>query len=194
MNKVLCVGMFKTGTTTMNKVFRILGYKTSPGNWGSILKGETDDFGYYNNWESKTDCWGHVLEEIKDESKKYEAYEDSPWLFMYPHIDKWYKGTKFILTVRKDNNTLVRSQMKDYISYCKSTGANPKTNIPPVDKIVRRYEIHNKNVIDYFKNRPKDLLIVCFDYKDGWNKICDFLNKPVPNVPFPHLNIGTNKG
>ncbi len=27
-----------------------------------------------------------------------------------------------------------------------------------------------------------------FEAGDGWIKLCDFLEHPVPNDPFPHLN------
>lgn len=34
---------------------------------------------------------------------------------------------------------------------------------------------------------PKEKLLV-LDLKDGWEPLCKFLDKEVPNVPFPHLN------
>merc|ERR1711862_757757 len=27
-----------------------------------------------------------------------------------------------------------------------------------------------------------------FDVRDGWGPLCDFLGKPIPNEPFPHIN------
>ena len=40
---------------------------------------------------------------------------------------------------------------------------------------------------------PKDRLL---EYKlgDGWEPLCDFLGKPVPNVPFPHVNDSKSNG
>ena len=34
---------------------------------------------------------------------------------------------------------------------------------------------------------PKDKLLV-FDVKEGWEPLCKFLNKPIPDVPFPNTN------
>ena len=34
---------------------------------------------------------------------------------------------------------------------------------------------------------PKDRLLV-FDVKEGWNPLCKFLDVPVPDTPFPHVN------
>ena len=33
----------------------------------------------------------------------------------------------------------------------------------------------------------KDNLLI-LDLSKGWEPLCEFLNKPVPDVPFPHLN------
>lgn len=33
---------------------------------------------------------------------------------------------------------------------------------------------------------PERLLI--FDPKDGWEPLCKHLGKPIPDVPFPHVN------
>jgi hypothetical protein len=34
---------------------------------------------------------------------------------------------------------------------------------------------------------PKEKLLV-FDVKEGWEPLCKFLGKPIPNVPFPNTN------
>ena len=34
---------------------------------------------------------------------------------------------------------------------------------------------------------PKDNLLI-FDVKEGWEPLCKFLGKPIPDVPFPNLN------
>lgn len=38
----------------------------------------------------------------------------------------------------------------------------------------------------------KALKILVFDVfsGDGWEKLCNFLDRPIPNRPFPHKNIG----
>jgi hypothetical protein len=44
-------------------------------------------------------------------------------------------------------------------------------------------------VIDYFSNRD-NFLIICFEKGHGWKELCRFLDKPIPSVPFPHVNKG----
>ncbi len=53
---------------------------------------------------------------------------------------------------------------------------------------VKRFEQHNKEVIDYFKDRPNDLLVLDLAKGDGWEKLCSFLGADIPNVPFPHAH------
>jgi hypothetical protein len=60
-------------------------------------------------------------------------------------------------------------------------------------KRIQEFEEHNKQVIEYFKNSPSQLLVMNIIEGDGWNKLCNFLNKPIPNKPFPHKNIGRYK-
>jgi len=39
------------------------------------------------------------------------------------------------------------------------------------------------------QNAPKDKLLV-LNVRDGWEPLCKFLGKDVPDVPFPHKNVG----
>ena len=46
----------------------------------------------------------------------------------------------------------------------------------------------NQSVV---RDCPPDRLLV-FDVSEGWEPLCKFLGKPVPNVPFPHMNDSTS--
>ncbi len=46
------------------------------------------------------------------------------------------------------------------------------------------YERHLEEVKAFV---PKENLLL-FDVREGWSPLCRFLNKPVPNVPFPKTN------
>ena len=37
------------------------------------------------------------------------------------------------------------------------------------------------------QNVPKERLLI-FELGEGWDRLCRFLNKPVPNEPYPHSN------
>ena len=40
-----------------------------------------------------------------------------------------------------------------------------------------------------FQKVPKDQLLI-FNVKDGWEPLCSFLGKDIPDKKFPHKNIG----
>lgn len=44
---------------------------------------------------------------------------------------------------------------------------------------------------DVQKRCPKEKLLT-FDVRDGWEPLCKFLDKPVPDMPFPNSNAGTS--
>ena len=52
-------------------------------------------------------------------------------------------------------------------------------------KVIESYNI----VKEYFRNRPDDLLVMNICGGEGWEVLCLFLNKPIPSVPFPKLNV-----
>jgi len=47
------------------------------------------------------------------------------------------------------------------------------------------YDLHHKSVLEYFRKRPDDLLIMNITDGDGWEKLCPFLSKPIPPEDFP---------
>jgi hypothetical protein len=53
---------------------------------------------------------------------------------------------------------------------------------------VHRYESHRRRVLDHFSGREQDLLVVCWETGDGWNELCRFLQRPLPDQRFPHEN------
>lgn len=53
---------------------------------------------------------------------------------------------------------------------------------------IQFYENHNKSAREYFKDRPQDLLEVCWEAGDGWRELAEFLNRESPKIPFPHAN------
>ncbi|CAE6951372.1 unnamed protein product [Symbiodinium sp. CCMP2456] len=51
-------------------------------------------------------------------------------------------------------------------------------------RCINGYLNHEKRVI---RTIPKEQLLI-FNISDGWAPLCDFLGKPVPDVPFPHVD------
>ena len=48
------------------------------------------------------------------------------------------------------------------------------------------YRLHQKNAIEYFRDRPDDLLVMNITAGDGWEKLCPFLGiNDFPSDSFP---------
>ncbi len=173
--KIIGVGFQKTGTSTLREALKILGYKvkdTTPRALIPILKG---DFSRIR----------HIL-------KGYDAMEDTPWYIIYRELDQMYPGSKFILTIRDADTwyTSVSKHIGDLRAahhewiYGRGKGL-PKNNR---EHTIAVYNKHNKEVMNYFSDRPDDLLVLDFTTGDRWEKLCAFLDKEIPGIPFPHYN------
>ncbi len=174
-SKVIGLGFQKTGTSSLREALKILGYNvkdTSQRALIPILKGND--------------------KKIKRILKNYNAIEDTPWYIIYKKLDNWYPKSKFILTIRDEESWYksvsrhigdLKNPMHEWI-YGKGRSL-PKHH---KENTIHTYKKHVKNVKEYFKDRPKDLLIVDFSKNEGWKEICEFLNKDTPKTSFPHAN------
>ena len=52
-------------------------------------------------------------------------------------------------------------------------------------------EVFNKHIEDIKSKVPADRLLI-FNVKEGWEPLCNFLQVPVPDTPFPHVNDSTS--
>ncbi|MEX0980757.1 MAG: sulfotransferase family protein [Bacteroidales bacterium] len=176
--KIIGVGFQKTGTSTLREALIILGYAVkdvTPRALIPILRGN------YNK--------------ISRMLEQYDAMEDTPWYMIYKELDQLFPGSKFILTIRDEESwyTSVSKHIGDLRAahhewiYGRGKGVvkHHKQNAIEV------YRRHNAEVLEYFKERPGDLLVLDFTKGDGWEKLCNFLGNEVPGVPLPHYNKTT---
>ena len=173
--KVFCIGFHKTGTTSLELALKKLGYRVK-GSFGT----------------KDPDIASKVHELAYAMVDQFDAFEDNPWPILYRELDARFPGSKFVLT-RRPTEHWIRSQVKDFATtetpmrrwiYGEHAGC-PMGN---EDTYIARYERHNREVQEYFNNRPDDLLIIDLPNDDGWSPLCPFLGHPIPNTPFPHAN------
>ncbi len=182
MNKVIGVGFHKTGTTSLSTALSILGFNNLRGihflrqQWG-----QTKCMQLLQDKE-----YGPYLDILE----YYDSVEDNPWYLMYKEIDDRYPDSKYILTIRDE---------QDWLSSCKHFFSDRQKHIhkiiygvnrfPGNEAIyLARYRQHNQDVIKYFSKRKEQLLILDIKKGNCWKKLSEFLNKPVLDLPFPHLN------
>jgi len=125
---------------------------------------------------------------------QYDAFEDLPWAVLYEYLDAKYKNSKFILTTRPSDRWIksVSGHFRDtYIpmhEWVYGVGY-PQGN---EQKYLETYNTHNREVLNYFKDRPQDLLHLPLDGSlssmELWQSLCNFLEKPIPNEKFPFSN------
>ena len=169
--KVFCIGDVKTGTSSLYKALNILGYRTV--RLLDLTTWHTKGSEYYTN---------------KLKKYNYDAYVDFPMGCgdLYQKLDQAFPKSKFILTIRE-----IKSYEKSYANYFSRfpIAKNPQE----LKQRMQKYDEHNKQAIEYFKDKPSQLLVLNVIEGDGWDKLCNFLDKPIPNKPFPHKNIGRYK-
>jgi len=172
--RVFCIGWHKTGTSTMGHALYELGY--------SVLGARLDMAQPLLNGN---------LDPVIQLTDHFNALQDVPWAALYKELDQAYPGSKFILTVR-DEKAWLHSASKHF----------KDTDIPLHEWLygkgvlqgneglyLDRYRQHYEAVFSYFEDR-EDLLVMDFSQGDGWQKLCDFLDEPIPKKSFPHANKG----
>lgn len=187
-SKVFCIGRNKTGTTSIAKLLKNHGYFVAP-QWPA---------------EKLVDDWAKRDFRRLFKFVKYrgQAFQDIPFSLpdTYKALDKKFPNSKFILTVRDSAdqwyNSLIRFHSKIYgngsiptkedLIKAKYKGkgypwkvnryvyATPEDSPYDKDTLIGHYNQHNKDVLEYFQNTNK-LLVVNLRDADAQKKIGVFL-------------------
>lgn len=176
--KVFGIGFHKTGTTSLAHALTTLGYTVAGPNG-------------LNDPDIATNA-DRIASAI---AERYDAFQDNPWPVLYREMDERYPGSKFVLTLRP-TDAWIQSQVRHFgetpspmREWIYGAGC-PKGN---EDVYIARYERHNREVLDYFSQRPNDLLVLDLTESAAWDELCAFLGKDVPGVPFPHSNRAVDR-
>ena len=194
--KVICAGIPKTGTKSISKALRFLGF--------TVFDFEEQNLDFFDHW---VDVFQNGTKpDIKRVYQHAEAIVDVPGTFIYEEILEVFPDCKVILSEREEDswvNSLVNqlNQLQPRLNKLAllSPTARKLVNVleyywnaivgshnPKCTYVFRkRYRIHNHRVKSIV---PTDKLLV-YNVKQGWKPLCDFLGCKVPTVPFPHENI-----
>jgi DNA-directed RNA polymerase subunit RPC12/RpoP len=181
--RVFCVGMNKTGTSTIKHCFEALRFTpiASPKTYSTADKLKIKLFYSHKNYAP-----------ILELAEQYKSFEDRPWNMwaMYRHLDEHFPDAKFILTER-DPESWWRSTER-WVTVTKPEvleryQLHLRVDQPNQETMTESYLRYNEEVKAYFKGTGK-LLVMNLEAGDGWEKICPFLEVPVPEREFPHAN------
>lgn len=199
--EVIGAGFGRTGTVSLKKAFEILGYDpcyhmiaimTTPGHvnfWIKLANGEKMNFDdVFKKQGYKAGCdnpfstfWKEQLQQypnakvvltVRDPEKWYKSWNETIYSIIYggPHTSFLANVTLFLLNMSQFHSQVVKKRILN--------------NDFSKENTIKCFNEHNAEVI---AKCPKDKLLV-FNVSEGWEPLCKFLDKPIPDVPFPHLN------
>jgi len=173
--KVFGIGLNKTGTTTLDKCGQKLGFRVKGCDRGLLIDFRAGEFQRF----------GSVI-------SRYDLFQDWPWPLMYRYLDVKYPGSKFILTTRVTDlawlESLKKHSLRTGLKNCRLHAYGYEYPHQNEAAFLNQYNSHNKEVKEYFSGRSSDFLEICWEKGDGWEKLCKFLGKEVPDIPVPHAN------
>jgi len=199
--KVFCIGLNKTGTTTMAQVLRDFGYKVGV-QWRAEL--------LMDDWAMRD------FRRIVQYCKTADAFQDVPFSldFTYQIVDYAFPGSKFILTIRNNADEWYESLVRFHAKLMGTEGTptvddvknfsyrgrgwgwrqqqnmfgTNDTNVYDEKLYKKYYTNHNAQILEYFKSRPKDLLVLDLSEPSAMRYLCDFLGVEYSGQVMPHLN------
>lgn len=183
--KIFCIGLNKTGTSSLHEAFQILGLKSAH---------FKDDDG--NNIKDIIQHNYLSGEPILKGLEKYDAISDwdrPPYtIAIFKAFDQQYPGSKFILNTRGLDGWL-GSREKHVMRNQERKRKYPKEDISwlEIDRAAWEHEFktHYNAAHTHFKDRTKNVLVFDVVKGDAWEKLCPFLELPIPKTAFPKKNM-----
>ena len=196
--KIICAGVGKTGTKSIAKALRHLGF--------TVFDWEEQTFDFQDHWVDVFQNGAQL--DVKRVYQHADAIVDAPGNFFWEEILEAYPDSKVILSEREEDSWLKSavnqlqvieavisrrflcvlsptSRKRLFVTYSVINAlvgsANPKSGFI----LRKRYREHNRRVKSLVP--PEKLLV--YNVKQGWKPLCDFLGCEVPTVAFPHENI-----
>ena len=182
--KVFCIGMNRTGTTSIGKALETLGYNVK-----KEIKKQDERIFDSNNFDK-------IINYVLEVSEEFDAFTHEPWNIYFKELDHKFPNAKFILTLRDEQawvNSFYNYFKKDHDNWAPFLlsvyGLKDINEVNDESYYIDKIKLHNQSVLNYFKGR-NDLLVMNVFENDGWDKLCKFLNKETPMNKFPCVNKG----
>jgi Sulfotransferase domain len=164
--KVFGIGLARTGTSSLNRALKQLGLTSK-----------------------------HFPREY-EAALQYECLTDTSVTIAYKYLDFMFPGSKFILTIRADDEWL--DSMAALLNHLHAEGIADRyhrlhlalygtTGYDEV-QLRRAYWRHYEDVTTYFADRPADLLVLDVTRADAYQALARFLGRAPVTGAFPHLN------
>ncbi len=212
--KIICAGFPKTGTKSMAMALRELGYSVY--DFEEHVDFHLDKFVDFMDGVKDS---AELMEAYKDVDVCIDQPACTMWLTFFKH----YPDAKVILMERESSEAWFTSYTKmidyymanyyvwyeDYLPLLSKTQAT-KNKLTQQCMIrstasgnnfwqqkhiskecwIYQYEMHNAAV----KQLVPDNQLLVFKVGESWDRLCGFLDKPIPDKPFPRENMAGQAG
>jgi len=199
--EVIGAGCARTGTTSLKLALEILGLdpcyhmrevtRNGQGNfWVKVVNKEKYDFDEVFRIKSKVYKASCDFPSSIFWKEQLERYPDAKVLLTVRAPEKWYKSCSDTIFYVLPRGPFSNLGIRISLHLMGISNMNEKVfrdffhNNWNKENLIKCYNDHNAKVI---AECPKDKLLV-YEMGQGWEPICKFLNKPIPNVPFPNVN------
>ncbi len=184
--KVFGIGLSRTGTRSLTLALQTLGF--------DVCHYPTDAETYH-----ELACGRYDFAVLDD----HDGITDVTVAPYYARLDKLSPGSKFILTVREKQSWLksCRNHWWSSAAFARAETLEQEVHFKirrllraavfgcyefDVERFSWVYDLHLKNVRDYFRGRPESLLVLDVCGGEHWPPLCEFLDRELPAQPFPH--------
>ena len=187
--KIIGAGLGRTGTASIKVALEELGIGRCY-HMGEVMQNPMHIDHWLNAADGNPD-WDQYLGD-------YAATVDYPACTFWRELAEYYPDAKVLLSVRNATS---------WFESTSTTIMLPKFNEfiagSPIGELIRRtiwdtleHRMGDQDYMgSYFDRRneeirraiPEDRLLV-YEVKHGWEPLCEFLNLPVPDKPFPRVN------
>jgi hypothetical protein len=171
--KIFCIGLNKTGTTTLGSILEKQGYKVKGFDGEVLIKYR------FRGFDASIQA---LIEE-------YDAFQDIPWPLMFEELYTNYPGAKFILTTRSSADKWFKSIKKHSLTTSPFFFSRKWTygyHYPRFHRqaYVEQYSAHNERVRQFFKNKPDIFIEICWEKEHQEEILRAFLNlESIPDIP-----------
>lgn len=198
-NKIFGIGFPKTGTTSMETAFELLGYNVCRGHWKNPHSNMAIAHAISNDYKR-----------IKPIINSYDVFFDAPFggCGFWRYLTTEYPEARFLLTTR-DADDWYSSLLKmvsetscsideDHLQTHYNRGRiaivefirevwGIKDIVEDKQKLIRYYNDYNTEITTYFRNKDNFLNLEISQF--AWKPLCKFIGQEIPKRrPFPYVN------
>ena len=213
-NKIFCIGSHKTGTTTLNHIMHGLGFRCAPQSklerdcTLEVIQGNYQPLTWYiKKYDFFQDSpFAHANTYVAVDA----LFPGSKFIYTYRDPHKWFNSNLNFVSrwCKTQPSELCKTHYESY-GYISKDYMVKKTEYYEIsqvndaslecapnwdllfnkEKYIKEYIRRRNEILRYFQNRPKDLLIIDITQEATVRKIIDFIEYPsYVDFPTPILN------